>query len=273
MKSPANSAVSDAERPSVRFAAGGAWLCHRGRVRSANEDACLAGPRVCSGGSDTPAGFSTGFAPWMVAVSDGIGGHRGGAEASRTVVSALAAAERVTPAAVTSILRRVNRELGTRGRQEPDLAAMGATVAGLACGRRGLFAFHVGDSRVYRQTSGGLSQITRDDSEAEELIEQGLLTAGDAARPAFLHMLTQAIGGRRLTVKIDPHIHPIESPGEGRFLICTDGLTDMIAPSLITRIMLAEPKAKAAASALFEAAMNAGGMDNITIAVVEIRER
>jgi len=207
-----------------------------------------------------------------VAVSDGIGGHLGGAEASREVVRSLAECPRVTPHSVSEILQRLNRRLCERGQKETEFAAMGATVAGIGCGGRGLFAFNVGDSRVYRLHGDKLAQLTRDDSEAEDLIDQGLLARNEGARPGFLHALTQAIGGREEVIDIETHTHPLHVDKPTRYLICTDGLTDMLVTREIEKILVHKHKADAAAVALFEKAMAAGGVDNITVAVIDIEK-
>ena len=95
-------------------------------------------------------------------------------------------APRVTPSFLRSTLKRLNRDLCTQGRRDAAFAGMGTTVAGIGCGLSGLFAFHVGDSRVYRIDSSRLTQLTRDDSEAEDLIELGLLSADAEIRPGYL---------------------------------------------------------------------------------------
>ncbi len=254
----------------VRCAVRGASVCHTGKVRRVNEDAFLAGAVFSSGSAEEPVAIEIAASPWIVAVSDGIGGHRAGAEASREVVAALAACKRVTPNSVAEILHRLNCHLCERGKKERDYAAMGATVAGLGCGGRGLFAFHVGDSRIYRQDGDGLVQITRDDSEAEDLIDQGLLERTEGKRPGFLHALTQAIGGREEVEEIVVHVQPLRITGRTRFLVCSDGLTDMLHAPEIRAIMLAERETAAVVAALSAGAMAAGGMDNITIAVVDV---
>jgi serine/threonine protein phosphatase PrpC len=239
-------------------------------VRRVNEDAILAGGDYFDGSSADPEKISLTRGPWIVAVSDGIGGHRGGAEASREVVETLARCTRVTPVTVTDTLQGLNRNFCSRGHVDSDLVAMGATVAGIGCGGRGLFAFNVGDSRVYCLQGGKLVQITRDDSEAEDLIDLGLLQPYDGPRPGFLHALTQAIGGREEVVEIETHVHPLHVESLTRFLICSDGLTDMLHAPEIREILLAEQKPEKAVAELFDRAMNAGGVDNITLTVVEI---
>jgi serine/threonine protein phosphatase PrpC len=250
----------------------GAWVCHTGRVRQYNEDSLLAGSKIFGGSDETPARMSMDSAPWVVAVSDGIGGHRGGAEASRLVIEALAACSRVTPGSLAEMFQKLNRDFCELGHKDSDLMAMGATVAGIACGNRGLFAFNVGDSRVYRQDDEKLIQITRDDSEAEDLIDLGLLQPYDGPRPGFLHALTQAIGGRDEVLEIEMHAHPLQVEHRARFLVCSDGLTDMLHTPDIRHILFTQRDPVKAASALFEGAMKAGGSDNITLAVIEVEK-
>lgn len=264
--------AEQASEPSMHYSVEGAWLCHTGRVRRANEDSCLAGVAFSHASNDEAKSISIPTGPWIVAVSDGIGGHLGGAEASREVVHGLASCPRVTPESVGDILQNLNRHLCERGRRETQFTAMGATVAGIGCGPRGVFAFNVGDSRVYRLQGDRLVQLTRDDSEAEDLIDQGLLERNEGARPGFLHALTQAIGGRDEVIDVEVHVHPLHVYHRTRYLICTDGLTDMVHTSVIRKIMSAETSPEATARALFDVAMEAGGMDNITVAVIDIEK-
>ncbi len=256
--------------PPLRHQLTGAWLSHTGAVRRWNEDACLFAGAFSRSSSALPSIAMAAAGPWMVVVSDGIGGHQAGDVASRAVVEALGACERATPAGVRDTLLRVNRELIEHGRNDASCAGLGATVAGLVCGARGLFAFNVGDSRVYQVAAGRLAQVTRDDSEAEELIEMGLLSRDADIRPGFLHALTQAIGGRFEEIPITVHTHPIKIAAPTRFLVCSDGLTDMVRRGRIEEMMLAGHAAEVTAEALFGLAMDAGGVDNITLAVVDV---
>jgi len=125
---------------------------------------------------------------------------------------------------------------------------------------------------VYLQEGDELRQITRDDSEAEDLLDLGLLQPYDGPRPGFLHALTQAIGGREEVIEIETHIHPLHVAERGRYLVCSDGLTDMLHTPEIREVLLAERCAERAVAALFDRAMSAGGVDNITLAVIEIEK-
>ncbi len=262
---------SSKTRRHAGYAVAGAWLCHTGRVRRVNEDSCVIGRMVWSGSEATPAAFAIDGIPWLVAVSDGIGGHRAGAEASREVGESLGRCARFTPSAVSSMILRIHRRLCARGRSNPECAGMGATVAGIACGARDLFAFSVGDSRVYKLSRDRLAQVTRDDSEAEELMRHGLLPRDGSVRPGYLHALTQAVGGRSVAVEIHPHIYPLHVTAHARFLVCSDGLTDMLPLPVLQSALDKMRDPAAAVQHLFDGAMEAGGVDNITLAVADVR--
>jgi protein phosphatase len=240
-------------------------------MRKANEDACLAGRAISKGSSEEVTPFTLADEPWIVAVSDGIGGHRAGAEASHEVVQALAQCETVTPAGIADALSKVSRHLCDRGRHDPERAGMGATIAGLAAGPDGLFAFNVGDSRVYKYSRRRLISVTTDDSEAEELIRAGFMSRADV-RPGYLHGLTQAIGGRIVPIAIETHIYPLALTRRTRFLVCSDGLTDMLLNAPM-RDAVGEKNLTTSVRRLFDLAMTAGGLDNITHAVVDVAPR
>lgn len=237
-------------------------------MRKANEDACLAGDVISSGSSDAVVPIALSPEPWIVAVSDGIGGHRAGAEASQEVARALAACAPVNPLAVRGVLDRVSRELCERGRRHPECAGMGATIAGIGSGPGGLFAFNVGDSRVYKFSRHRLIQVTRDDSEAEELIRAGFLTR-DQVRPGNMHALTRAIGGRAVATEIRPHIHSLSVATRARFLVCSDGVTDMLSQAVLQETIASHADPAEAVRQLFHLTMDAGGFDNITLAVFD----
>ena len=202
-------------------------------------------------------------------MSDGIGGHCAGAEASHEGVQALAHCDPITPPGVRETLTRVSRKLCELGRRDPERTGMGATIAGLASGARGLFAFNVGDSRVYKYSRHRLIQVTRDDSEAEELIRAGFMSR-EEVRPGFLHALTAAIGGRTEAVEIRTHIFPLSVATQARFLVCSDGVTDMLPQAVIQEAVAEESDPSAAVRRIFRLAMEAGGSDNITLAVVDV---
>ena len=112
-------------------------------------------------------------------------------------------------------------------------------------------------------------QITKDDSIAQVLVDAGEL-APDQTRDKKLHTITQAIGGSVEFKEIEPHIYPVKIKSRGAFLICSDGLHDMVSIDDIEEIMVAAGSPEERVGDLFDAAMKSGGEDNITIIWLEI---
>jgi PPM family protein phosphatase len=230
---------------------------HRGRVRARNEDsivvagwvpeAVMAGPRRSRHALGEPLLF---------AVADGVGGHVGGEVASRHATMCLAGKKpSAQPDGMAAQLAGINAELYEAMQDDPSLAGMGTTVAGLVlCARRALW-FNVGDSRVYLEHGGRIAQISVDD------VPPG---------PRY-GIITQTLGGCHSFFPISPHIGEEELDEENslsgsRWLLCSDGLTDMLDDDEIAHAFARDDEA--AVRALFDAAMAAGGSDNISIIVV-----
>jgi serine/threonine protein phosphatase PrpC len=250
----------------------GAAITHPGRVRANNEDALYFGQPHAGVRQDEPilqelpAGK-----PWILLVADGMGGHLAGERASRELIDNLSAVSPLTPQVIETALRDSNRALIQAGQLDPSCAGMGATIAGLAWGPEGLFAFSVGDARIYRRQDQFLSQISRDDSVAEVLVAAGHISRDDV-RPNTLHALTQSVGGRTQFADIRPHLYPLKLQGPTRFLLCTDGLTDTLTLDDIEEIINTSREPRTAASRLFSATLDGGAKDNITIIVVDVGE-
>lgn len=254
------------------FTASGAWICHTGKFRKVNEDACLFGGAFGGASTSAPMRAALKKLEWVVALADGIGGHRAGAYASREVVANLEATEEFTLTGIGDVLQETNRKLHEVGLEKPEFEGTGTAVVGLVSGPDGLFGFNVGDARLYRQQAGRLTQISDDDSVERMLIHEGLLEASDGVRSKFMHALTQSVGGSAEYHRLDPHFYPLTVKSSARFLLCTDGLTDMISVKTIESFVVPQLKPVAAVQSLFSAAMEAGGRDNITIAIVDVEK-
>ncbi len=255
------------------FVASGAWICHTGKVRKMNEDACLFGGAFGGASTSAPMKAVLKKSPWVVALADGIGGHRAGAFASREVVANLEAASEFSRTAIGNVLQATNRKLHEVGQEKPEFEGTGTAVVGLVSGPDGMFGFNVGDARLYRQQAGRLTQISADDSVEQMLIHEGLLKASDdGVRSKYMHALTQSVGGSVEYHPLDPHFYPLTVKSAARFLLCTDGLTDMISVKTIESYVVPQLKPVAAVQSLFSAAMEAGGRDNITIAIVDVEK-
>jgi PPM family protein phosphatase len=225
-------------------------MTHRGAVRDHNEDALVIGPfAACGADMADPVTCKVPLsAPVLVAVADGMGGHAAGDRASAHAVRELACARPRDPDAITTVLRRIDDELMTWAAADgTGSAPPGTTVAGVVLGIDGALRFGAGDSRVYREHSGYLAQVSVDDR-------------GPSGG------LTACLGGRR-NGAFRAVVEPL--PGPGRFLLCSDGLSDLVDAEQMERL-LSEPGGPCrSVKALWAAAMNASGRDNITIALVD----
>lgn len=226
-----------------------------GRVRDHNEDDLIADGTV-------------------YAVADGMGGHAAGEVASRIAVEALAAlAEHpaTRPADVAAVLAEANRRILASQDADPEQRGMGTTVSGLtvvdAGGRAHWVVFNVGDSRVYRLADNRMHQVTRDHSEVRELIDAGLLDAADAATHPLRNVITRSLGTEP-AAEPDTWVLP-PTPGE-RFVVCSDGLSNELDDREIMLIARSHDDPDEAARALVDAAVRAGGRDNVTVVVVSV---
>jgi len=226
----------------------------RGLRREVNEDAFLADP------------------PLFV-VADGLGGHAAGVVASWMAVEALVGlvgAPSIRPQDAVDAVVRANDAIFASASAAPETAGMGTTICGLAVvtagGTEHWMVFNVGDSRVYRLSFGRLVQLTVDHSEAEEMVAAGILTAEQGRGYEHRHVVTRSLGtGEAPTV--DSWVFP--PIGSERFLVCSDGLTTEVGDDEIRSCLLHNPEPQAAADALVQLAVSAGGRDNVTAIVVD----
>ena len=191
-----------------------AWASHPGKVRPNNEDALLAGSPVAGVGmtqvQERRIEASDGL---LLAVADGVGGHNAGEIASRETVQFLAQMAERTSETLADGLVRLHDHLRRLAGSRPDWSSMGSTVAGLMAGPQGLWAFHLGDSRVYQVRDRFMELLTEDDSLASVLIQAGQLAANDT-RPAGSKGLTQFLGATHLQSSVQPHLQPVKLSGK-----------------------------------------------------------
>jgi serine/threonine protein phosphatase PrpC len=260
-------------KPHATFAAHGAVISHTGKVRARNEDAYLCGRMAAQGDLQQPLAFECpAFAPWIIAVADGLGGHQAGERASRHVVQRLGQCPDFTPEGVRKSLGDIHGELCEMGRNDPALTGLGAVIAGLCAGPAGLFVFSLGDARVYRQQDAFLAQITQDDSLAN-LRSEALDADGQQLRRATSNRLAQALGGHGLPRPIEPHFIPVRVAQAARFLICTDGLTDCVPLEQMEIMANRHQDPPALVQALLMKAMQAGASDNITLCASHVNRQ
>ncbi|HEX8234186.1 MAG TPA: PP2C family serine/threonine-protein phosphatase [Caulobacteraceae bacterium] len=228
-----------------------AGLTHPGLVRRANEDALLM--READG-------------LWLVA--DGMGGLEDGAWAAQVVAERVARlatgqSSAADAAAVGAALQGANGEINMAARRRR--VSIGSTAACLLLGDGAYACVWAGDSRAYRLRGGELQQLTRDHSHVQELVEQGRLAAADARRHPARNVVTRAVG-------IDPVLSCETVTGNvqggDRFLVCSDGLTEVVEDAEIAADLEAEPEA--ACELLLALALERGAPDNVTLAVIAV---
>lgn len=235
-------------------------LTHRGAVRPANEDAVVMGALTVAGANMTspvrcvlPVGE-----PVILAVADGIGGQAAGEIASEHAVHRMAevGARLEGPDHIAQILGNIDEEIKDHAKQHTEFSGMGTTVAGVLLNGDGNFWFNVGDSRTYRIEGGRLRQLSEDDSPA-------LPPSGDG-RPVTTNFITQSLGGSSGGTMV-PHVGRDEDPDPSTWLMCSDGLSDLVSIDEMERMMAEAGSDEAAVHALWQAAMEGGGKDNISI--------
>ncbi|MFC0436448.1 PP2C family serine/threonine-protein phosphatase [Kutzneria buriramensis] len=211
----------------------------------------------------------------VFAVADGMGGHAAGEVASAMALSrlrSLAAQADLSPDSVLAALTGVSEEIFLAGAGNADQCGMGTTVAGLAlvrmAGAPHWLVFNVGDSRGYRFAGGVLTQLTVDHSEVAELVAAGTLTLQDAQRHPRRNVITRALGSRPAP-EIDVWMFPPD-PAE-RFLLCTDGLCQVVSDAVLAAALGTHSEPRAAAEELIALAVAAGAEDDVTAVVVDLQ--
>jgi protein phosphatase len=243
------SAIRHSSSYVLKFETGAAT--HVGKVRRANEDSYIVRPEI-----------------GLWAVADGVGGHEAGALASQTVANDLSS----IGAAVSSLdqlARLKDRVLRANDRirqvaEERGGAVIGTTVAAMLAYGHNFACVWAGDSRVYRIREDGIAQITRDHTEAQELIDSGVLTPEQAKTWPRRNVITRAVG-----IFEDPELE-VETGGiepNDTFLICSDGLTGHLSDAEI-RDCVAASRPQDACDALIQTTLDRGASDNVTVVIV-----
>jgi protein phosphatase len=219
-----------------------------GRARERNEDAYLA-------------------APPLYAVADGMGGHRAGDVASTLAMQVLSqVANGGRWDMLAEQIRRANHAIIERSRDDQSLSGMGTTMTATYLDGSEVHLAQVGDSRAYLLRDGELRPITTDHTLVHEMVERGQITAAEAEHHPQRSILTRALG---VDEPVDVDEFTIEAREGDRILLCSDGLHSMVSDEDIERVLLDVRDPQQAADRLVEMANQAGGMDNITVIVME----
>lgn len=256
-----------------------------GKVRPTNEDQYLiAGLRRVVDIEETSIPvegrleFSRGATALLLLVADGVGGGRGGEEASRrtldTIVRYVAGSSLFfaspTQEAQHALLHDLTLSVQWSHAAVRDEAAERTSLHGMATTLTMVlvlwpraYVVQIGDSRCYHLRSPTITQVTKDQTMAQEMVDEGLLPAASADRSPLSHVLSQAVGNKEGAIW--PEISSLELREGDTLVLCTDGLTKHIAQDEIAEVVTTAASAREACTALIDAALKAGGSDNVTV--------
>jgi PPM family protein phosphatase len=218
-----------------------------GRVRERNEDSILVEPP-------------------LYVVADGMGGHRGGQVASQVALETMEELAGEDKGSLADHVRSANRAVWDRSVEDQQLSGMGTTLTAARVDGASATIAHVGDSRAYLLREGLLRQLTTDHTLVERMIRSGEITEAEADVHPHKNVLTRALG-------TDEHVEVDEDAVElidgDRLLLCSDGLTGMVTEDQIQAILETTESPQQAADRLVKAANRAGGIDNISVVVID----
>lgn len=235
--------------PSLRYTA----ASDVGMLRKENEDSAYAGPH-------------------LVAVADGMGGHAHGEVASTVAIATLAELDEELPSSdlagtLRSSLEAANETLRSMVEADKSLEGMGTTVTALLYESGRLCLAHIGDSRAYLFRDGELVQVSKDHTLVQSLIDEGRLTAEQAAVHPQRSLLLRALG---TSAAIEPDLGVHEVRVGDRWLLCSDGLSGFVSNETMSAELANSDDIEAIADRLVELANRAGGPDNITCVIADV---
>ncbi|MCT7661263.1 PP2C family protein-serine/threonine phosphatase [Mycobacterium deserti] len=223
----------------------------RGLVRANNEDSVYAGAR-------------------LLALADGMGGHAAGEVASQLVIAALAHLDDDEPGGdllskLDSAVREGNSAIAAHVEADPELDGMGTTLTAILFAGNRLGLVHIGDSRGYLLRDGELTQITKDDTFVQTLVDEGRITAEEAHSHPQRSLIMRALTGH----EVEPTLIMREARAGDRYLLCSDGLSDPVSHDTILEALQIKDVAESA-DRLIELALRGGGPDNVTVVVADV---
>ncbi|UXA13637.1 protein phosphatase 2C domain-containing protein [Mycobacterium sp. SMC-8] len=223
----------------------------RGLVRANNEDSVYAGAR-------------------LLALADGMGGHAAGEVASQLVIAALAHLDDDEPGGdllskLDAAVREGNSAIAAHVEADPELEGMGTTLTAILFAGNRLGLVHIGDSRGYLLRDGELTQITKDDTFVQTLVDEGRITAEEAHSHPQRSLIMRALTGH----EVEPTLIMREARAGDRYLLCSDGLSDPVSHDTIAEALQIEDVAESA-DRLIELALRGGGPDNVTVVVADV---
>lgn len=214
-------------------------------------------------------------------LADGMGGHLAGEVAARETVNSLcdivkkhlASREEFTLEETHGIIQiaieQVNEIVYRMGQASQKLRGMGTTLCCMYFHPKGLIYANVGDSRIYRLRDQHLEQLTKDHSLLREMMDLGQLTESQAPDYLFKNIITRAIGTEP---SVEPSVHITDVNDNDIYMMCTDGLSDLLSLHEIEDILNHTPAIQAATRKLVAQAKKNGGFDNVTVVTVKVHE-
>ena len=220
-----------------------------GKVRKNNEDSLLV------------------TEPNIFVAADGMGGAAAGEVASKILVDTVKnflanVSEPLDEKVLSKAILKSNAAILREAKENPNLRGMGTTATILHIYKNLAYFAHVGDSRLYRLKNSALEQMTLDHSYVESLVRSGELTPAQAKVHPMKNILTQAVGAME-DIQVETGNFKVD--GDEKFLLCTDGLTNMVDDDDIKNILI---ESNNPAEDLINAALDNGGHDNVTAIVI-----
>jgi PPM family protein phosphatase len=226
-----------------------------GLLREGNEDSAYAGPR-------------------LLAIADGMGGHAAGEVASAVAISAIAPLDRrgLTDShemldALAGAVASARSTLHDMSLADPATEGMGTTLTAMLWAGADVAICHIGDSRAYLLRDGDLYQITRDHTLIQSLVDEGKLSPAAAASHPQRSLIMRALQG---STDADPDLSMHKALLGDRYLLCSDGLTDVVTDEAVHKTLVSVPDAERAVHQLINQAIGNGGPDNITCIIADV---
>lgn len=216
-------------------------------------------------------------------LADGMGGHQAGEIAAKEAVNALCHIIKkafVSPEdskisleearlIIEHAIEMVNGIVFKMGQKDRELKGMGTTLCSLLFHPKGLVYAHVGDSRIYRLRGNKMKQLTKDHSLLRELVDLGQLNEQQATDFLYKNIITKAVGTE---LYLEPSVHSCDVADEDIYMMCSDGLSDLLSKTEMENIVNKASTIQDAAKKLVKAAKDKGGHDNVTVVLAKVQE-
>ncbi len=224
-----------------------------GLIREGNEDSAYAGPH-------------------LLAIADGMGGHAAGEVASAVAISALKPLDASTEGvdllqALAEAVVAANGTLREITASDPSTEGMGTTLTALLWSGADVGLCHIGDSRAYLLRDGKFYQITHDHTLVQSLVDEGRLTREAAATHPQRSLVMRAL---QSSVPADPDLIMLQAQLGDRYLLCSDGLSDVVTDETLRQTLISCPDLDEAVEQLIDLAIRSGGPDNITCVLADV---